>query len=139
MAMNALLGGKQSGNNHKPSSSPFGGLASQVISGLTHQSGGGHQQQQQQHGSSSSGGLGGKLVGQIASGLFSSGSKPAQQQQQQGQGYHSGQGAQSHGSGGLMGGVAHMFGGQSSSSVRLLHSAGNKCLGGDRYGEGEKA
>ncbi|ROW00630.1 hypothetical protein VSDG_03264 [Cytospora chrysosperma] len=116
MAMNALLGGKQSGNNHKPSSSPFGGLASQVISGLTHQSGGGHQQQQQQHGSSSSGGLGGKLVGQIASGLFSSGSKPAQQQQQQGQGYHSGQGAQSHGSGGLMGGVAHMFGGQSSSS-----------------------
>lgn len=120
--MNALLGGKQggSGSGHNSNSSPFGGLANQVISGLTHSNTGGHGQQQQHHGSSSaSGGLGGKIVGQLTSNLFSSGNKPAQPQN-----YHSGQASQSsHNSGGLagsmMGGVAHMFGGQSGASVRL--------------------
>lgn len=119
--MNALLGGKQGGSGHNSSSSPFGGLANQVISGLTHSNGGGHTQQQQHHGSSGAagGGLGGKLVGQLTSNLFSSGNKPSQPQN-----YHSGQAAQSpHNSGGLagsmMGSVAHMFGGQSGASVRL--------------------
>lgn len=118
--MNALLGsGKQSGSGHNSSSSPFGGLANQVISGLTHSNNGHGQQQQQHHGSSgASSGLGGKLVGQLTSNLFSSGNKPAQPQN-----YHSGQTTQPHNSGGLagsmMGSVAHMFGGQSGSSVRL--------------------
>lgn len=118
--MNALLGGKQGGSGHNSSSSPFGGLANQVISGLTHSNGGGHAQQQH-HGSSGAagGGLGGKIVGQLTSNLFSSGNKPSQPQN-----YHSGQAAQSpHNSGGLagsmMGSVAHMFGGQSGASVRL--------------------
>lgn len=122
MAMNALLGGKQggSGSGHNSNSSPFGGLANQVISGLTNSNSGGHGQQQQHHGSSgAAGGLGGKIVGQLTSNLFSSGNKPAQPQN-----YHSGQSAQSsHNSGGLagsmMGSVAHMFGGQSGPSVRL--------------------
>lgn len=121
MAMNALLGGKQGGSGHNSSSSPFGGLANQVISGLTHSNGGGHAQQQQHHGSSGAagGGLGGKIVGQLTSNLFSSGNKPSQPQN-----YHSGQAAQSpHNSGGLagsmMGSVAHMFGGQPGASVRL--------------------
>lgn len=121
--MNALLGGKQggSGSGHNSNSSPFGGLANQVISGLTQSNGGGHGQQQQHHGSAgASSGLGGKLVGQLTSSLFSSGSKPAQPQN-----YHSGQASQSsHSSGGLagsmMGSVAHMFGGQPGASVRLL-------------------
>ena len=117
--MNALLGGKQggSGSGHNSNSSPFGGLANQVISGLTHSNGGGHAQQQH-HGSSGAagGGLGGKLVGQLTSNLFSSGNKP-----QQPQSYHGGQPQGPHHSGGLagsvMGGVAHVFGGQSGSSV----------------------
>lgn len=120
--MNALLGGKQGGSSggHNSNSSPFGGLANQVISGLTHSNGGGHGQQQQHHGSSAaSSGLGGKLVGQLTSNLFSSGNKPAQPQN-----YHSGQASQApHNSGGLagsmMGSVAHMFGGQSGASVCL--------------------
>ena len=112
--MNALLGGKQS--SHNSNSSSYGGLASQVMSGLTHQSSGHGQQQHTSSGGSS--GLGGKLVGQLASNLFSSGNKPSQAQN-----YHSGQNTQPHSSGGMgssmMGGVAHMFGGQSGSSVRL--------------------
>ncbi|KAI7783230.1 WW domain-containing protein [Diaporthe eres] len=117
MAMNALLGGKQSGSGsgHNSNSSPFGGLANQVISGLTQSNGGGHGQQH--HGSSAaSSGLGGKIVGQLTSNLFSSGNKPSQPQN-----YHSGQSSQApHNSGGLagsmMGSVAHMFGGQPGAS-----------------------
>lgn len=113
MAMNALLGGKQSGS-HSGSSNNFGGLANTVLSGLTHSGGsGGHGSS---GGQSGSGGLGGKLVGQLASNLFSSGnSKPPPQT------YHGAQTAQHQSSGGLagsmMGGVAHMFGGQSHGSV----------------------
>jgi hypothetical protein len=98
-----------SGNQGKHSNSG-GGLAGQLISGLTSSGG---------HGSSSShgnsGGLGGQLVGQLASNLFSSGSsdKPPAPQN-----YHGGQSSQSaHHSGGIagavMGGVANMFGGSS--------------------------
>lgn len=117
MAMNALLGGNKQSGNHSSSSNNLGGLASQVFSGLTH-SGSGSQGTSASHGSSS-GGLGGKLVGQLAQNLFSSGNKP----QAQSQNYHSGQQtAQQQNSGGLagsmMGGVAHMFGGQSQGSVR---------------------
>lgn len=108
--MNALLGGKQHGNSSGHSSSPLGGLASQVIGGLSggSHSSGGH--------SSSSGGLGGKLVGQLASNLFSSSNKPSQPQN-----YHSSQSTQPQNSGGfagsMMGGVAHMFGGSSHQQV----------------------
>lgn len=121
--MNALLGGKQGGSGHNSSSSPFGGLANQVLSGLTNSNGGGHGQQQHHGSSGASSGLGGKIVGQLTSNLFSSGNKPSQPQN-----YHSGQAAQSsHSSGGLagtmMGGVAHMFGGQSGASVRLLDTS----------------
>lgn len=116
MAMNALLGGKQSGSNgkHTGSSNNFGGLASQVLSGLTHSGASSSNASSGAH--NASGGLGGKIVGQLASNFFSSGSngKPVQN-------YHSGQTAQQQSSGGLagsmMGGVAHMFGGQSHNSV----------------------
>ena len=111
MALNALLGSKNSGNSsghggHSGSgSSPLSGLANQFLGGGS--SGG--------HGSSSGGGKNsaGKLVGQLASNfLSSSSSKPSQQQQN----YHGGSpsGEQSHHQGGLagavMGGVANMFG-----------------------------
>lgn len=115
MAMNALLGGKQSGSGHNNSNN-FGGLANSVLSGLTHNSNGNHGSSGGN--SSGSGGIGGKLVGQLASNLFSSGNKPQQQQQQN---YHGGQAAQTSNSGGLagalMGQAAHMFGGQAHSTV----------------------
>lgn len=114
--MNALLGGKQTSNGHSNSNN-LGGLAGQVLSGLTHSNNSGSHGST--HGSSNSGGLGGKIVGQLASNLFSSGnsnSKPPQN-------YHGGQSAQPQNTGGLagsvMGGVAHMFGGQSHNTVWL--------------------
>lgn len=117
--MNALLGGNKQSGNHGTSSNNLSGLANQVFSGLTH-SGSGSHGTSASHGSSSGGGLGGKLVGQLAQNLFSSGSKP----QGQAQNYHSGQQTTQPNSGGLagsmMGGVAHMFGGQSHSSVRCV-------------------
>lgn len=130
MAMNALLGGKSggSGSGHNSNSSPFGGLANQVLSGLTQSNGGGHGQQQHHGSSGASSGLGGKIVGQLTSNLFSSGGKPSQPQN-----YHSGQASQSsHSSGGMagsmMGSVAHMFGGQSAASVRLLATGPRKSV-----------
>lgn len=119
MAMNALLGGNKQSSSHGGSSNNLGGLANQVFSGLTHNSSGSHGASSN-HGSSS-GGLGGKLVGQLAQNLFSSGNKP----QAQPQTYHGGQQTTSQqNSGGLagsmMGGVAHMFGGQSHGSVWSL-------------------
>lgn len=111
--MNALLGGKQSGGSHGNSNN-FGGLATSVLSGLSHNSNGNHGSSGGHGGGSS--GLGGKIVGQLASNLFSSGSKPQQQNN-----YHGGQTAQTSNSGGLagalMGQAAHMFGGQSHSTV----------------------
>lgn len=116
MAMNALLGGNKQSGNHNGSSNNLGGLASQVFSGLTHSSSGSHGTSAN-HSSSGGSGLGGKLVGQLAQNLFSSGNKP----QAQSTNYHSGQQTTTQNSGGLagsmMGGVAHMFGGQSHSSV----------------------
>lgn len=116
IAMNALLGGgKQSGSGHG-SSNQFGGLATQVLNGFTHNNSGNHGGSGN-HGASSGGsGLGGKLVSQLASGLFSSSNKPTPQN------YHSGEQATQHqNSGGLagsmMGGVASLLGGQSHSSV----------------------
>lgn len=110
--MNALLGSKQSGSGHSNSNN-FGGLANSVLSGLTQNSNGNHGSSGGHN--SGSGGLSGKLVGQLASNLFSSGSKP------QSQNYHGGQNAQTSSSGGLagtlMGQAAHMFGGQSHSTV----------------------
>ncbi|KAI1767026.1 hypothetical protein GGR53DRAFT_160745 [Hypoxylon sp. FL1150] len=122
-ATNALLnqfsGGKTHGNSSHGSSG-IGGIAGQLIGGL----GGSHSSSG--HGSSSgghSGGASSNLVGQLASNLFSSGSKP---QQAQPQNYHGGQSSQPQHSGGLansmMGGVASMFGG----------SHGNQ--GGQSYG-----
>lgn len=125
--MNALLGGgKQSGSSHGGSSNNFGGLANQVLSGLTHTGSG----SQGSHGSSG-GGIGGKIASQLASNLFSSGSKPATQN------YHNGQQTtQYQHSGGLagsvMGGVANMFGGgggNSNNSVCYNQSPGRYCAG----------
>lgn len=118
MAMNALLGGgKQSGSGHGGSSNNLGGLASQVFSGLASGGSGSHSASGG-HGSSGGGGLTGKLASQLAANIFSSGNKP----QSTPQSYHSGQQTTQHqNSGGLagsvMGGVAHMFGGQSQGSV----------------------
>ncbi len=84
-------------------------LSAQIIGGLTH-SGGGHGS----HGGG--GGLGGKLVEELASNMFSSGNKPPQSQS-----YHGGPSANPQHAGGLagsvMGGVAHMFGGQEPAQV----------------------
>ncbi len=99
-----MLQSQFAGQHHGGSNSnPLG----QIISGLTH-SGGGHGHS---GGGGALGGVGGKLAGQLVSNLFSSDGdhKP--------QNYHSGQStAQQQHSGGLagsvMGGVAHMFGGQ---------------------------
>lgn len=110
MAMNMLMGGKGSGHGGSGGSgggNPLGGLAAQFLGGGSHGGGSGGQ-------GGSGGGkdsIAGKLVGQLASNLFSpSGSKPSQSQ-----GYHgaSSGGSGSHQSGGLagvMGGVASMFG-----------------------------
>lgn len=97
MAMNALLGGKQGGGGG--SSNPLGSLASQFLGGGS--SGGGK----------ASSGIGGKLVGQLTSNLFSPSQKPEAPQN-----YHGGQNQHAPAQGGLagavMGGVASMFGGQ---------------------------
>ncbi|TDZ87539.1 hypothetical protein C8034_v003701 [Colletotrichum sidae] len=109
MAMNALLGGKNSGHgsssaSHNSSSTPLSGLASQLMSGI-----GGHS------GNGSSGGKSslGKLGGALASSLLSSGNKPQHQGQQQSHQGSQSTGTQQHGglAGSLMGGVANMFGG----------------------------
>ncbi|PQK16447.1 hypothetical protein BB8028_0006g07670 [Beauveria bassiana] len=103
MAMNALLGGKQGGSSGGGSSS-LGNLANQFLGG----GGGG--------GGKTSSGIGGKLVGQLASNLFSPSDKPEAPSN-----YHGGQtqNASGHHQGGLagavMGGVASMFGGQQGS------------------------
>ena len=110
MAMNALLGGKQGGGGSGGGGGMgnLGSLANQFLGGG---SGGG--------GGKTSSGLGGKLVGQLASNLFSPSEKPEAPSN-----YHGGQNsnASSHQQGGLagavMGGVASMFGGQ--------HSSGNQ-------------
>ena len=122
MAMNALLGGKHgsggSGGSGS-SSSPLGGLASQFLGGS--------------HGGGGSGGKNssaGKLVGQLASSMFSSSNKPDQPSN-----YHGGQ-SSGHGShqgglaGSVIGGVAHMFGGKPSGSnvcYLFLHSISIVC------------
>jgi hypothetical protein len=118
--MNALLGGKNSGNSSGGHGSNPLGLAGQLIGGITQSSGG------QSSGSGGHGGGGknpaGKLVGALASSLLSSGNNNKPQQPQN---YHGGQtsGHQAQHSGGLagavMGGVASMFGGKPSSSVRI--------------------
>ena len=107
--LNSALGSKPHGGGSH-GSSPFGGLAGQVVGGLLnsgHSSGGGH---------SSSGGIGGKLASQLASNLFSSGNKPTSPQN-----YHGGQQSGHVPSGGLVGGlvggVAGMFTGKPHSSV----------------------
>ena len=109
--LNSALGSKPHGGGGSHGSSPFGGLAGQVVGGLLnsgHSSGGGH--------SSSSGGIGGKLASQLASNLFSSGNKPSSPQN-----YHGGQQSGHVPSGGLVGGlvggVAGMFGGKPHGSV----------------------
>ncbi len=101
-----ILQSQFSGQHHGGAgANPLG----QIIGGLTH-SGGGHGS----HGGG--GGLGGKLVGELASNMFSSGNKPPQSQS-----YHGGPSANPQHAGGLagsvMGGVAHMFGGQEPAQV----------------------
>lgn len=111
MAMNAILGGgKNSGHGGGGGSGAgaLGDLASQFLGGSSGGGGGKHS------GAS-------KLVGQLASNLFSPSDKPEAPQN-----YHGGhQQSQSGHSGGLagavMGGVAHMFGGkQGSGGVSCL-------------------
>ncbi|KAM0652800.1 hypothetical protein ACHAO3_002095 [Verticillium nonalfalfae] len=113
MAMNALLGGKDSSNhntngNHGGSgSNPFGNLANQFLGGGGHGGGGAGKNAL------------GKLGGALANSFLHSGDKPEQPQS-----YHSGQTTghqpqqqqqqqqQQHGlAGSLMGGVASMLGG----------------------------
>lgn len=112
MAMNALLGGKQGGGGGGGNSSALGSLANQFLSGGSSHGGGGK----------TSSGIGGKLVGQLASNLFSPSDKPEAPQN-----YHGGhnQNSPSHSQGGfagaVMGGVASMFGGQSSSGNQVSH------------------
>lgn len=102
MAFQMLAGGNK---KQKDSSSPLG-LAGQLIGSVA---GGGH-------GSSSGGGSGGKnsvpgkLVGALASNLFSSGNKPAQPQNYHGDSSSHGS-SPAHGGGGLIGGVASFLGG----------------------------
>ncbi|KAF6843995.1 ww domain-containing protein [Colletotrichum musicola] len=130
MAMNALLGGKNSNHgspsgSHGNSSSPLGGLANQLISGI-----GGHGSSGSSGGKSSLG----KLGGALASSLLN---KPSQGQQQ---GYHGNQssGHQQHGglAGSLMGGVANMFGGG-----KQTHGVGDTdlLLQGNNYGYSNNA
>ncbi len=110
------LGGSHGGQSHGA-----GGLANQLLSGLTHAGGGGH------HSGGSGGGgggIGGKLASQLASNLFHSSDKPPPPQN-----YHGVQSAQPAHSGGLagtvMGGVATMFGGKpAGSSVSLALGLG---------------
>ncbi|KAH8194078.1 hypothetical protein TruAng_011759 [Truncatella angustata] len=109
MLMNQISGGKQSHNSGN-SSSPLSGIAGQLMGGLTGSSSHGSSQGNS-HGSSSNNGAG-KLVGALASSLFSSGGKTEHQQPQN---YHGGQTSTPQQSGGfagsVMGGVANMFGG----------------------------
>ncbi|PWI73817.1 signaling related protein [Purpureocillium lilacinum] len=107
MAMNALLGGKGSGGGGGGShgGNPLGSLANQFLGGGS-------------HGGSSGGGgknnAAGKLVGQLASNLFSPSSKPEQPQNYHG-GQNTGHGQHQGGlAGAVFGGVAHMFGGKES-------------------------
>ncbi|KAK8087268.1 hypothetical protein PG994_002242 [Apiospora phragmitis] len=108
--MNQLSGKPHGGSGGGSGSNGLGGLASQFL-------GGGHGNNNSGHGNSSggqggAGGPAGKLVGALASSLFSSGGsgKPDQPQN-----YHGGQSHQPAQSGGfagsVMGGVANMFGG----------------------------
>jgi len=118
-------GGGGHGGGHG-GSNPLG----QIIGGLTHSGGGGHGG----HGGGG-GGVGGKLAGQLASNLFSSGggggSKPTQPSN-----YHGGAQTAPHGGGGLagsvMGGITHMFGGNSQgSSVRRRTLGRSRCHVGE--------
>jgi hypothetical protein len=128
MAMNALLGGKNSGHGGSggggSSSSPLGslgGLANQFLGGSHGGSGSG--------GGSSGGNKpsgAGKLVGQLAQSFMHSASQekpPAPQNYHNSSGQNSQQQQQQHGGGGIagqiMGGVATMFGGKHGSSVGL--------------------
>ena len=115
MAMNAILGGKQTSRHNGHGSSPLSGLASQFLGGGH---GGGHGGSHGGGGGGSGGHDGkqstaGKLVGQLASNLLSPSDKPEQPQN-----YHGGQssGGSQHHQGGLagavFGGVAQVFGGK---------------------------
>ncbi|KAI1492861.1 hypothetical protein F5X96DRAFT_667378 [Biscogniauxia mediterranea] len=114
--LNQFVGGHgkpQNGSGHGGSSSSggFGNLAGQLIGGLGGSHGSSSGGSSGAHGTQSGGGMPGKLVGQLASNLFSSGNKPPSSGS-----YHSGQTSQpSHHGGGLagsvMGGVANIFGG----------------------------
>jgi hypothetical protein len=102
MALNALLGGKNNGG---------GGHNSNALSGLASQFLGGGNSHNQHHGGGGSG-MGGKLVGKLASNLLSPSPKPEQPQNYHGGQTNSGH-QQQHGlAGSLMGGVASMFGGK---------------------------
>lgn len=108
--MNALLGGKNQhgGGGGGGGGGNLGNLANQFL-------GGGHS-------GGKSSGLGGKIVGQLASNLFSPSDKPEAPSN-----YHGGQTSNSpHHHGGLagsfMGSVAHMFGGESSSGGNVRFS-----------------
>lgn len=109
-----MSGGKQSHGGNAHNSNPLGSLIGELTGSHGHGSSGGQ----------GSSGLGGKLAGQLVSGIFSGNghhNKPTGSQQHN----YSGQPAQSsHDSGGggfvgsLMGGAGGMFGGKHSQQVR---------------------
>ncbi|KAH8899683.1 hypothetical protein GQ53DRAFT_802166 [Thozetella sp. PMI_491] len=106
----------QISGNHGGGSHGAGGLANQLLSGLTH-AGGNHSS-----GGGGGSGIGGKLASQLASNLFHSSDKPSAPQN-----YHGGQTQnQPVNSGGLagsvMGGVATMFGGKPGGSQNFGYS-----------------
>ncbi len=105
--MNALLGGGKQGSGGHGGSNPLGNLAGQFLGGGSHGGGSG--------GGKQSSGLGGKLVGQLASNLFSPSNKPAAPQNYHGGQTSGGGHSQPHNQGGIagavFGGVAELFGG----------------------------
>jgi hypothetical protein len=109
--MSNLSGGKQSHGGGSHNANPLGSLIGGLTGSGGHGSSGGH---------GAAGGLGGKLAGQIVSGIFSGGKTSGSQQHN-----YSGQQQQgAHGSGGgglvgsLIGGAAGMFGGKHNNQVR---------------------
>lgn len=114
--MNQISGGKQSqGSSGNHGSSPLAGIAGQLLGGLGGSSNHGNSSS---HNANSNNGAG-KLVGALASSLFSTGAKTEHQQPQN---YHGGQSSTPQASGGfagsVMGGVANMFGGNQTHAVR---------------------
>ncbi|KAK9783944.1 hypothetical protein AB5N19_09885 [Seiridium cardinale] len=136
MLMNQISGGhgKQSNNSGGHGSSPLGGIAGQLLGGLSGSNSHGNSQSNS-HSSGGNNGAG-KLVGALASSLFSSGGKTEHQQPQN---YHGGQSSTPQQSGGfagsVMGGVANMFGGSQGHSKNQNYGYSNAGQSGGYTGQ----